>query len=58
MNNNRFLLHIFANGHVFINVFYLAFSEGADDVALQCPSIKHNIDIKEIKVEDGQVCIN
>ncbi|KAL9963331.1 hypothetical protein ACROYT_G032523 [Oculina patagonica] len=40
------------------NEFDSALSEGADDVTLQCPSIKHSIDIKEIKVEIGQVPIS
>ena len=35
--------------------FIVAFSEDRDDVTLQCPSMKHSIDVKEIKVEDSQV---
>lgn len=38
--------------------FDTAFSEDRDDVTLQCPSMKQSIDIKEIKVEDGQVPVS
>ncbi|XP_020621096.1 uncharacterized protein LOC110058779 [Orbicella faveolata] len=40
------------------NDFDTAYSEDGDDVTLQCPSIKHSIDIKEIKVENSQVPVN
>ena len=44
------------NVSVFLSLcFIVAFSEDGDDVTLQCPSKKHSIDIKEIKVEKGQV---
>jgi len=53
-------VHSFTPNHflVYLRVTCLvvAFSEDGEDVTLQCPSIKHNIDIKEIKAEDdGQV---
>ena len=41
---------------IFLSLYFIvAFSEDADDVTLKCPSIKHSIDVKEIKVENGQV---
>ena len=45
-----------ANASFFFTLcFIVAFSEDRDDVTLQCPSMKHSIDIKEITVEDSQV---
>ena len=56
MKRERNVLCSFTQTHLFFTLcFIVAFSEDRNDVTLQCPSTKHSIDIKEIKVEDSQV---